>query len=107
MINDEEALEKEFNTNYIYYDNKGKQIKEKEKNCCAYEFDTPNGKRKLMTLQFNSYFFDPHQENDFSYKRQPWSFKETNKDAYQNYIKYLNPKTRSKYRLVRAERFLR
>lgn len=97
----------EENTDYLYYDAKGNSFSEKPEKYYAYEFVTPNGRKKYMAMQYAGELYDPSNTVDFSYKRKQWGFKTISKEGYQDYVKYLNPKTRSKYRILRAERCLR
>jgi hypothetical protein len=112
FVNDQKLEEKK----YTYYLSDGSVLendnsafiepfKGSNKDVCAYSFYSSKTKKtKMFVLHSKHGLYDPNE----TYKKNSneWSFKSCNKTVFDLYTMYLNPKKRSRFRLIAAQKNL-
>lgn len=96
---------------YTYYLSNGLVVKDiksdtKPPDTCAYSFYSEKNKTpKYFVLQSRGMLYDPNEIKPH-YNRQKVEFKSCNKNAFEAYVLYLDPKKRSRFRLIAAQKAL-
>ena len=106
LVNNEKPEEKK----YKYYLCDGSVVEGNSditssiKDVCAYSFYSSKTKKiKMFVLHSKGSIFDP---NEITRRSIDWQFKSCNKIVFDLYTAYLNPKKRSRYRLIEAQKNL-
>lgn len=96
---------------YKYYFDDGtssestSESESQKQKACAYTMYSSNTKAtKFFVRQSKGFLFDPNEINIKS--KENFVFKSTNSISFNLYVDYLNPKKRSRFRLIAAQKNL-